>query len=69
MIYTFKVSSKAGDPLETTHHANGVDVIGQAHALMEKHPECDGVEVLLLQTRLFYLQNKAAARRRGAASL
>jgi hypothetical protein len=24
---------------------------------LEKHPDCAGVEVLLLQTRLFYLEN------------
>ncbi len=61
MIYTFKVAPKtdsSGDePLETVHHANGVDVMSQAHALMRKHPECAGVEVLLLQTRLFFLEN------------
>ena len=57
MIYTFKVASDGGAPLETIHHAHGVDVMGQAHALMQKHPDCAGVEVLLLQTRLFYLEN------------
>ena len=65
MIYTFKVSSKyaspEAEPLETLHQAHGVDVMRQARDLIEKHPECAGVEVLLLQTRLFYLKNEAAA--------
>jgi hypothetical protein len=64
MIYTFKVASKyAGgghDPLETVHQAHGVDVMRQARDLLEKHPECAGVEVLLLQTRLFFLENPHA---------
>ncbi len=67
MIYTFRVASKyatGGDePLETVHQAHGVDVMRQAHDLMEKHPECAGVEVLLLQTRLFYLENNAPVAR------
>jgi hypothetical protein len=67
MIYTFKVKSRIGstgdDPLETVHQAHGSDVMKLAHDLIEKHPECAGVEVLLLQTRLFYLENQATASR------
>ncbi len=63
MIYTFKVASDAGAPLATVHHAHGVDVIRQAHDLMEKYPACAGVEVLLLQTRLFFLENPPPAAR------
>jgi hypothetical protein len=63
MIYTFKVASKldtTGDhPLETVHQAHGEDVMKLAHDLIEKYPQCAGVEVLLLQTRLFYLENGA----------
>jgi hypothetical protein len=65
MIYTFKVASKyaspGAEPLETLHQAHGVDVMRQARDLIDKHPDCAGVEVLLLQTRLFYLKNDAAA--------
>jgi hypothetical protein len=64
MIYTFKVAAKyanrEADPLETVHQAHGVDVMRQAQDLLEKHPDCAGVEVLLLQTRLFFLENGAA---------
>ena len=63
MIYTFKVASQhargGDDPLETVHQAHGVDVMRQARDLIEKHPDCAGVEVLLLQTRLFFLANPA----------
>jgi len=65
MIYTFKVASKyaapEAEPLETLHQTHGVDVMRQAHDLIQKHPDCAGVEVFLLQTRLFYLENDAAA--------
>lgn len=61
MIYTFKVASKLdtiGDcPLETVHQAHGVDVMKHARDLIQKYPGCAGVEVLLLQTRLFYMEN------------
>ena len=58
MIYTFKVLSTAGDdaePLEITHCAHGADVLGQAKALIDKHPTCGGVEVLMLGSRLFFM--------------
>jgi hypothetical protein len=57
MIYTFKVHAAEADrdPLETTHCANGADVMEQAKALVEKHPGCGGVEVLMLGSRLFYI--------------
>jgi hypothetical protein len=57
MIYTFKVHAPdaARDPLETTHCANGADVLGQAKALIDKHPHCGGVEVLMLGSRLFFM--------------
>ncbi len=57
MIYTFKVHPPAidGDPLEITHCAHGEDVVGHARALIDKHPYCGGVEVLLLGARLFFL--------------
>jgi hypothetical protein len=57
MIYTFKVHASAdeGDLLETTHCAHGSDVLGQARALIEKHPQCIGVEVLMLGSRLFFM--------------
>jgi hypothetical protein len=67
MIYTFKVKSRIisteDDPLETVHQAHGSDVMKLAHDLIERHPDCAGVEVLLLQTRLFYLENKALTSR------
>jgi hypothetical protein len=57
MIYTFKVHPADAEDtlLETTHYAHGVDVMGQAQALIEKHPGCGGVEVLMLGARLFFL--------------
>ena len=57
MIYTFKVHAPQTDdePLETTHCAHGADVLGQAKALMAKYPECAGVEVLMLGSRLFFM--------------
>jgi hypothetical protein len=65
MIYTFKVAPKSGpaqaEPLETVHQTHGVDVMGQARDLIRKHPDCAGVEVFLLQTRLFYLKNETTA--------
>jgi hypothetical protein len=66
MIYTFNVRAQRGvgrDPIATVHHAHGVDVMGQARALMEQHPDCDGVEVMLLETRLFYLAKTDMAAR------
>lgn len=67
MIYTFKVTSnfaaRGDEPLETVHEAHGVDVVRQARNLIEKHPDCAGVEVLLLQTRLFFLENGAHSAR------
>ncbi len=65
MIYTFKVASKldtTGDyPLETVHQAHGVDVMKHARDLIQKYPGCAGVEVLLLQTRLFYMENNGGS--------
>ena len=64
MIYTFKVLSADGsdDPLETMHCAHGVDVLGQARALISNHPDCGGVEVLMLGSRLFFMpQGEEAA--------
>jgi hypothetical protein len=57
MIYTFKVhaSGQNDEPLETTHCAHGSDVLAQAKALIEKYPECAGVEVLMLGSRLFFM--------------
>lgn len=57
MIYTFKVHASAPqtEPLETTHCAHGADVLGHAKALIRKHPQCGGVEVLLLGSRLFFM--------------
>jgi hypothetical protein len=56
MIYTFKVhATRSEEPLETTHCAHGVDVLGHAKALIEKHPDCAGVEVLMLGSRLFFM--------------
>ncbi len=56
MIYTFKVhATRSEEPLETTHCAHGSDVLGQAKALIEKYPECAGVEVLMLGSRLFFM--------------
>ena len=62
MIYTFKVHppGSEGEPLETTHCAHGSDVLGQAKALIEKHPDCGGVEVLMLGSRLFFMPQGAA---------
>jgi hypothetical protein len=57
MIYTFKVHAApaAPEPLETTHCAHGTDVLSQAKALIAKHPACEGVEVLVLGSRLFFI--------------
>jgi hypothetical protein len=69
MIYTFKVLKAAegqDEPLETTHCAHGADVLGQAKALMEKHPDCSGVEVLMLGARLFFMPQAPAEPRPGA---
>jgi hypothetical protein len=57
MIYTFKVHAGAAahEPLETTHCAHGADVLSQAKALIAKHPACEGVEVLVLGARLFFI--------------
>jgi hypothetical protein len=56
MIYTFKVHAPdAQEALETTHCANGADVLMQAKALIDKHPACEGVEVLILGSRLFFI--------------
>ena len=58
MIYTFKVLTAAeghNEPLETTHCAHGADVLGHAKALIAKHPDCGGVEVLMLGSRLFFM--------------
>ena len=56
MIYTFKVHApRSEEPLETTQSANGADVLGHAKALIEKYPECAGVEVLMLGSRLFFM--------------
>jgi hypothetical protein len=63
MIYTFKVHALAAhaEPLETTHCASGADVLGHAKALIEKHPDCAGVEVLVLGSRLFFMPPPSAA--------
>ena len=57
MIYTFKVHAAAdqGELLETTHCAHGQDVLGHAKALIRKYPDCHGVEVLMLGSRLFFM--------------
>jgi hypothetical protein len=57
MIYTFKVlpADTAQEPLETTHCAHGADVLDQAKTLIRKHPDCGGVEVLMLGSRLFFM--------------
>jgi hypothetical protein len=57
MIYTFKVHAPGPrqEPLETTHCAHGSDVLAQAKALIEKYPDCAGVEVLMLGSRLFFM--------------
>ncbi len=61
MIYTFKVYGPAEDePLETTHCAHGADVLGHAKALIEKYPDCAGVEVLTLGSRLFFMPPASA---------
>jgi hypothetical protein len=43
------------DPIETTHCANGADVLALAQALIDKHPDCGGVEVLMPGSRLFFM--------------
>lgn len=61
MIYTFKVLADADaphEPLETTHCAHGADVLGQAQALLAKHPQSVGVEVLILGSRLFFMPHR-----------
>lgn len=61
MIYTFKVHAAGSeDLLETTHCAHGADVLGHAKALLEKYPECSGVEVLMLGSRLFFMPQASA---------
>ncbi len=62
MIYTFKVRAPAqqGDPLETTHCTHGADVLAHAKALIAKHPMCDGVEVLVLGSRLFFMPRESS---------
>ena len=56
MIYTFKVHAPHSEAfLETTQCAHGADVLGQAKALVEKYPNCSGVEVLMLGSRLFFM--------------
>jgi hypothetical protein len=62
MIYTFKVlpPDAIGEPLETTHCANGADVLGRAKTLIGKHPDCGGVEVLMLGARLFFMPKTEA---------
>ena len=57
MIYTFKVlpPDTSAEPLETTHCAHGSDVLSQAKALISKHPDCGGVEVSMLGSRLFLM--------------
>ena len=62
MIYTFKVHAApaAPEPLETTHCAHGGDVLGQAKALITKYPACEGVEVLVLGARLFFIPQGGA---------
>ncbi len=56
MIYTFKVHAlRSEELLETTHCAHGSDVLGQAKALIQKYPDCSGVEVLMLGSRLFFM--------------
>jgi len=62
MIYTFKVHAARsnGELLETTHCAHGADVLGHAKALIEKHPDCGGVEVLMLGSRLFFMPQQPA---------
>jgi hypothetical protein len=63
MIYTFKVlaAGAAREPLETTHCAHGGDVLGQAKALIAKYPACEGVEVLVLGSRLFFIPGQSSA--------
>jgi hypothetical protein len=67
MIYTFKVhgGDAAREPLETTHCAHGADVLSQAKALIAKYPACEGVEVLVLGSRLFFIPAQAG----GAAGV
>jgi hypothetical protein len=63
MIYTFKVLGPRsdGEPLEVTHCAHGSDVLGQARELIDNHPGCEGVEVLMLGSRLFFLPRMTPA--------
>ena len=63
MIYTFKVHPPAAqtEPLETTHCAHGADVLAQAKALIQQYPQCSGVEVLMLGSRLFFMPPPPAA--------
>ena len=62
MIYTFKVHASVahGELLETTYCTHGADVLRQAKALIEKHPDCEGVEVLMLGSQLFFMPHAAA---------
>ncbi len=69
MIYTFKVLMTAegqDEPLETAHCVHGADVLGHAKALIEKHPNCGGVEVLMLGARLFFMPQASATSCPGA---
>jgi hypothetical protein len=61
MIYTFKVHASAADGglLETAFCTHGADVLRQAKALIEKHPDCEGVEVLMLGSQLFFMPQAA----------
>jgi hypothetical protein len=70
MIYTFKVHSAhaQAEPLETTHCAHGADVLAQAKALIDKHPHCAGVEVLMLGARLFFMPPPSGAEASAAAT-
>ena len=71
MIYTFKVHApRSEEPLETTHCAHGADVLSQAKALIEKYPDCAGVEVLMLGSRLFFMPPSVhGAASRGPSAL
>jgi len=68
MIYTFKVHAPNADedPIETTHCAHGADVLGQAEALIDKYPQCGGVEVLMLGSRLFFMLPRGEGARQQA---
>jgi hypothetical protein len=70
MIYTFKVHAAVdpGELLETTHCAHGSDVLGLAKALIEKYPECGGVEVLMLGSRLFFMPPSLGQTNHGPSS-